>query len=53
MKKTLFFTGIFIIVTTHIYMLVFGLSSSQINSHSILNLIASGLLIGSKYLKLR
>ena len=43
--KCLFWTGIIIVVGTHLYMLVAGLPSNQIIPHSILNLVAAGLLL--------
>lgn len=50
-KEVLFWTGIFIVVVTHIYMLFAGLSEDQMASHAGLNLIAGGLLISSNYMK--
>lgn len=51
MKKYAFYIGLFILVVTHIYMLIVGLPANQIVSHSVLNLIAGGLLTYSHYAK--
>ena len=44
-KSVLFVVGIATVILTHVYMLVFGLPSNQIITHSIINLVACGLLL--------
>jgi len=43
-KVRSFWAGMVIVVGTHLYMLGFGLPSNQIIPHSIINLVAGGLL---------
>ncbi len=40
----LYGVGLFIVLGTHIYMLVAGLPLEQMTAHAILNLVAAGLL---------
>ena len=51
MKDVSFWVGIVIIIATHIYMLVAGLPQNQMMPHAILNLIAGGLVLGSRFIK--
>ena len=44
-KNIFFWIGVGIVILTHIYMLVAGLSSSQVAAHSVANIIAAGLII--------
>jgi hypothetical protein len=39
-----YYVGITIVMGTHLYMLGFGLPADQVYGHSILNLVAGGLL---------
>lgn len=48
--NTSYWLGMVIIVVTHIYMLIAGLLESQIAAHSIMNLVAAGL-IGYGWMK--
>ncbi|MFQ5621648.1 MAG: hypothetical protein ACE5FT_07480 [Candidatus Nanoarchaeia archaeon] len=41
--------GYAVVVLTHVYMLGFGLPASQVVPHSILNLVAAGLLYYGQY----
>lgn len=40
-----FWIGAFIVVATHVYMLVAGLPASQMLGHAVLNLVAAALMI--------
>lgn len=40
-----FWIGIFVVIATHIYMLIYGMPTSQIVAHSIANLVAGGLIL--------
>jgi hypothetical protein len=50
MTNTLYYIGWFIVVGTHLYMLFVGLPENQVVIHSILNLVAAGL-IGYAWMK--
>ena len=44
MKLWSFWTGMVIVVGTHLYMLTMGLPANQVVPHSIINIVAGGLL---------
>ena len=44
-KNIFFWIGAGMVILTHTYMLVAGLSSSQVVAHSVVNIIAAGLII--------
>ncbi len=46
----LYGVGLFIVVVTHIYMLVFGLPAEQVAAHSLFNIFA-GILLAAGWLR--
>lgn len=49
LKQISFWTGMVIVVGTHLYMLFAGLPADQMVAHSIINLIAGGLFVYHKF----